>query len=60
MTYWAAYSNFEEKERGSLEAGKNADFIILSKDIMTINEAEILKTYILKTYLNGQLVFTAD
>ncbi len=34
MTIWAAKSNFEEKEKGSLEAGKFADFIILDKDIM--------------------------
>ena len=60
ITYWAAYSNFENHERGSLEAGKNADFVILSKDIMKIDEADILKTFVLKTYLNGQLVFNAD
>jgi predicted amidohydrolase YtcJ len=60
ITYWAAYSNFEESTRGSLEAGKNADFVFLSKDIMTIPENEILKTFVLKTYLNGELVFNAD
>jgi len=58
MTYWAAYSNFEEHERGSLEAGKNADFIILTKDIMTISEQDILNTFVLKTYLNGVEVFS--
>ena len=56
MTIWAAKSNFEENEKGSLEAGKFADFIILDKDLMEAPEAEILKTTVLKTYINGELV----
>ncbi|ESU25850.1 Amidohydrolase 3 [Flavobacterium limnosediminis JC2902] len=36
MTIWAAYSNFEENEKGSLEAGKWADFTIFDADIMTM------------------------
>ena len=57
MTIWAAYGSFEENEKGSLEVGKMADFIILSKDIMKIPESEILKTKVEKTFLNGELVF---
>lgn len=59
MTYWAAYSNFEEQERGSLEAGKQADFIMLTQDIMRIPEDDILNTFVFATYLKGERVYTA-
>jgi predicted amidohydrolase YtcJ len=57
MTIWAAKSNFEEAEKGSLEKGKFADFIILDKDIMTIDAPEILNTSVLATYINGEKVY---
>ncbi|MBO9681620.1 MAG: amidohydrolase [Flavisolibacter sp.] len=57
MTIWAAKANFEEKEKGSLEKGKFADFIILDKDIMTIDAKEILNTSVLATYINGEKVY---
>jgi predicted amidohydrolase YtcJ len=57
MTIWAAKANFEENEKGSLEKGKLADFIILDKDIMTINAEEILNTSVLATYINGEKVY---
>lgn len=57
MTYWAAFSAKEEKEKGSLEKGKSADFILLDKDLMTCAEEEILTSRVLRTYLNGKLVY---
>jgi predicted amidohydrolase YtcJ len=57
MTIWAAKSNFEEKEKGSLEKGKFADFIILDKDIMKADEKELLQINVLKTYLGGEKVY---
>lgn len=57
MTIWAAYSNFEEKEKGSVEAGKFADFVILDKDIMEIPEAEIPDVKANATYLGGKKVY---
>ncbi|MGI8600803.1 MAG: amidohydrolase [Chitinophagaceae bacterium] len=57
MTIWAAKSNFEELEKGSLEKGKFADFIILDRDLMTIKAEEVLSTTVLATYLGGERVY---
>jgi predicted amidohydrolase YtcJ len=57
MTIWAAKANFEENEKGSLEKGKLADFVILDKDIMAIDAKEILTTSVLATYVNGERVY---
>ena len=57
MTIWAAYSNFEEKEKGSLEVGKFADFVILEYDLMQATDQQILKNKVIKTYVNGEKVY---
>jgi len=59
MTIWAAKANFEENEKGSLEIGKFADFVILDHDILKATPQNILKTKVLKTYLNGEKVYDA-
>jgi len=58
MTIWAAKSNFEEKEKGSIETGKFADFVILDTDIMTATFEQILKASVLKTICNGETVYS--
>jgi predicted amidohydrolase YtcJ len=57
MTIWAARSNFEEKEKGSIEVGKFADFVILDKDIMKAKGAELPRVKVLKTFVNGENVY---
>ncbi|MGQ9618442.1 MAG: amidohydrolase [Candidatus Aminicenantia bacterium] len=54
----AAYSAFEEKVKGTLEPGKIADIVVLSKDIMTVPEMEILKTEVLMTIIGGEIVYS--
>ena len=58
MTIWAAYLNFEENEKGSIEKGKLADFIIIDRDIMNIEVEETYKTKVLKTFISGELVYS--
>ena len=58
MTRWAAYANFEENEKGSIQVGKFADFVILDQDIMKIDIEKVLKTRIVATILNGNIVFS--
>ncbi len=55
MTIWAAYSNFEEKEKGSIEVGKFADFVILSDDIMTVPLEQIPNLRAEQTFIGGDI-----
>lgn len=57
MTIWAAKAAFEEKEKGSIEIGKTADFIILDQDLMKCNSDKILKTKVERTYISGERVY---
>jgi hypothetical protein len=57
FTIWPAFAAFEERLRGSIEAGKLADFTILSGDIMKMPEAEILKTRAVMTVIGGEIVY---
>ena len=56
MTIWAAYANFEEKEKGSIEENKAADFVILDKNIMEVSIAQVPNIKIDGTYINGEKV----
>ena len=56
MTIWAAYANFEEHEKGSLEAGKFADFVVLDEDLMQAPEENLFKIKVVQTWLAGERV----
>ncbi|WP_200974234.1 amidohydrolase [Echinicola sp. 20G] len=57
MTVWAAYANFEENLKGSIEKGKLADFVITERDIMTAPEENLRDIKISSTYLGGEKVY---
>ena len=57
MTIWGAYANFEEKEKGSIEQGKFADFIILENDIMKCDINKVPTTKVFNTFINGEKVY---
>ena len=57
MTIWAAKANFEEKEKGSIEPGKYADFVILDSDIMKVDGKTLPNVKVLKTFVNGEQVY---
>jgi predicted amidohydrolase YtcJ len=56
MTIWAAYSNFEENEKGSIEVGKKADFVILSDDIMKVPANTIPNLKAEQVFVGGEKV----
>ena len=57
MTVLGAYANFEENEKGSIEVGKSADFIILDNDLIISAENKIPFTNTVATFIDGELVF---
>lgn len=60
MTIWAAKAAFEETEKGSLEVGKAADFIILDTDLMHCEPGVILKSKVMSSYVNGEEVYREE
>ena len=53
-----AFAAFEENIKGSIEPGKYADFVVLSNDLITCKEEEILNTKVLYTIINGEVVYS--
>jgi len=58
MTIWGAYANLEEKEKGSIEVGKMADFVILDRDLTKVSDKRILKTRVVATLIDGKIVYS--
>lgn len=59
ITIWAAKGSFEEDEKGSIEPGKKADFVVLDRDIMKVNEQAVPDAKVLKTFSAGEKVYEA-
>jgi hypothetical protein len=57
LTAWGAYAEFQEKNKGEIDLGYQADLTILSNDITAIEPVKILDTQILATIINGDIVF---
>jgi hypothetical protein len=60
MTIWPAYQHFEEQTKGSLEVGKLADFVILSKDPTRVEPATIADIRVTETVKEGKTIFRLE
>src|SRR5690606_9984223 len=60
MTIWSAYGCFQEKKRGSIEKGKDADFVILDDDIMSAPNYKLRTIKTLKTIIAGNIVYSKN
>ena len=58
MTTWAAYSNFEENEKGKIKVGMLADLVILDTDLLNCKENNILQSKVLFTIVDGEIVYS--
>ncbi len=56
-TIWGAYAQFTERDKGSLEKGKLADFVVLDQDLMTVDEDDLLRVRVLETIIGGETVY---
>jgi predicted amidohydrolase YtcJ len=57
MTLDAAYGSFAETEKGSIEAGKLADLVVLSQDILSVSDDALMETEVLATIVDGRLLY---
>jgi predicted amidohydrolase YtcJ len=59
FTWGSAYAEFQENEKGTLEVGKLADFIVISEDIFSIDPVKIRDAKVLTTVVGGRVVYEA-
>jgi predicted amidohydrolase YtcJ len=59
LTLAPAYAAFQERERGSIEVGKQADFTVFASDLMTIPEKDILQARVTMTIIGGEVAYSA-
>ena len=56
-TYNTAYANFEEKSKGSIEVGKVADIVVLTRNLLSVPPREILDAKVVYTIVGGKIVY---
>ena len=56
----SAYAEFQENEKGSITAGKLADMVLLSDDVLSIDPVKIRDVQVLKTWVGGKLTYDSD
>jgi predicted amidohydrolase YtcJ len=59
-TMGSAYAEFQEREKGSITAGKLADMVLLSDDVLNVDPVKIRDVKVLKTWVGGKLTYEAD
>ena len=59
MTNWPAYQHFEEDQKGSIEVGKLADFVIISDDPTAVDPETLDTLKVLETIKDGETIFSA-
>lgn len=57
MTNWAAYANFEDHLRGSIQPGKQADFVVMEQDIMIIPNEQLRNAKVMQTWIGGERLY---
>jgi len=60
LTIWGAYQHFEEKEKGTIEVGKVADFVVLSADPLTMDIEDLDELTVVETIKAGKSIYKAD
>ncbi len=60
MTIWPAFQHFEEKEKGSIEPGKLADFVVLSQDPTAVDPEQLASLRVVQTIKRGKLIYEQD
>lgn len=60
VTAWAAYQNFEENEKGTLEPGKLADLVVLSDNPLTVSTEALRGLHVVETVKGGSTVYLRD
>jgi predicted amidohydrolase YtcJ len=58
MTIWAAFAGFEEDRRGSIEPGKDADFVVLDQDLMQAPDSMLFRIPVIQTWVGAACVYS--